>query len=50
MSKKQFEENLNYGDCNNLFCFFNNVLERVREGVENTITETKKIVDSSLKN
>jgi len=50
MSKKQFEENLNYGDCNNIFCFFNNVLESVVEGVENTITETKKIVDKTLKN
>jgi hypothetical protein len=49
MSKKQFEENLNYGDCNNIFCFFNNLFESVCEGVENTITETKKIVDKSLK-
>lgn len=49
MSKKQFEENLNYGDCNNLFCFFGSVLEGVVEGVENTITKTKKIVDKSLK-
>jgi hypothetical protein len=50
MSKKQFEENLNYGDCNNLFCFFGNLFEGVVEGVENTITKTKKIVDKSLKN
>ena len=48
MSKKQFEENLNYGDCNNIFCFFGNILERVCEGVENTITETKKVIDNSL--
>lgn len=50
MSKKQFEENLNYGDCNNIFCFFGNLFEGVVEGVENTITKTKKIVDKSLKN
>jgi hypothetical protein len=37
MSKKQFEENLNYGDCNNIFCFLNNLFEGVVEGVENTI-------------
>ena len=50
MSKKEFERNLDYGDCNNIFCIFNNLLESVVEGVENTITKTKKIVDSSLKN
>jgi len=49
MSKKQFEESLNYGDCNNIFCFFGNLFEGVCEGVENTITKTKKIVDKSLK-
>ena len=48
MSKKQFEENLNYGDCNNIFCFFGNILENIAIGVENTITETKKIIDNSL--
>ena len=48
MSKKQFEENLNYGDCNNIFFFLCNFLEGMVEGVENTIIETKKIVDNSL--
>ena len=37
MSKKQFEENLNYGDCNNIFCFFSNLFEGVAEVIENTI-------------
>jgi hypothetical protein len=27
MSKKQFEESLNYGDSSNLFCFFGDVLK-----------------------
>jgi len=48
MSKKQFQENLNYGDCNNIFCFFSDVLEGVVERVENTIVNTKKIIDNSL--
>ena len=48
MSKKQFEESLNYGDCNNIFCFLGDLLQGVVEGVENTIINTKKIVDNSL--
>lgn len=31
------EKNLNYGDCNNVFCFFINILESVGEKVEKTI-------------
>jgi hypothetical protein len=27
MSKKQIEENLNYGDSNNLFCFFSDIFK-----------------------
>jgi hypothetical protein len=42
MSKKQFEENLNYGDCNNIFCFFNNLFQGVSEAIENTIDKTLK--------
>ena len=42
MSKKQFEESLNYGDCNNIFCFFVNVLESVGETIEKTIDKVVK--------
>jgi len=42
MSKKQFEENLNYGDVNNLFCFFSDILEGISKVVENTIDKNKK--------
>jgi hypothetical protein len=42
MSKKQFEENLNYGDSNNLFCFFSDLLQSVHEGIENTIDKIIK--------
>ena len=42
MSKKQFEENLNYGDCNNLFCFFNDLLQGISEKVEKTIDKIIK--------
>jgi hypothetical protein len=42
MSKKQFEENLNYGDCNSLFCFFNDVLQGINQGIENTIDKIIK--------
>jgi len=27
MSKKQMEKELNYGDCNNLLCFFSNIFK-----------------------
>ena len=37
MSKKQFEESLNYGDCNNLFFFFNNILSETSEKIEKSI-------------
>ena len=42
MSKKQIEENLNYGDCNSLFCFFNDMLENVSKRVEKSIDEIVK--------
>jgi len=42
MSKKQFEENLNYGDCNNLFCFFSDLLQGISEKVEKTIDKIIK--------
>ena len=29
MSKKQMEKELNYGDCNNLFCFCSSILKEV---------------------
>ncbi len=37
MSKKEMEKNLNYGDCNNLFCFFGDVLESALQSVEKSI-------------
>ena len=37
MSKKQFEESLNYGDCNNLFFFFNNILSETSEKIAKSI-------------
>jgi len=37
MSKKQFEDNLNYGDSNNLFCFFSDILDGVSQKIEKTI-------------
>jgi hypothetical protein len=42
MSKNQMEKNLDYGDCNNVFCFFVNVLESVGERVEKTIDSIVK--------
>ena len=36
------EKNLNYGDCNNLFCFFSDILESFRERVEKTIDSIVK--------
>ena len=29
MSKKQMEKELNYGDCNNIFCFCGNIFKEV---------------------
>jgi hypothetical protein len=43
MSEKQFEENLNYGDCNNIICIFGSILET-------TMGQLEKIVDKTLKN
>ena len=37
MSKKEMEKNLSYGDCNNLFCFFRDVLESTLQSVEKSI-------------
>jgi hypothetical protein len=42
MSEKQMEKNLNYGDCNNLFCFFSDMLADVRERLEKSIDGTIK--------
>jgi hypothetical protein len=32
MSKKQMEKELNYGDCNNLLCFFGNIFKEMVGG------------------
>jgi len=32
MSKKQMEKELNYGDCNNLLCFFGNIFKELVAG------------------
>jgi hypothetical protein len=37
MSKKQFEESLNYGDCNNIFCFIDKILDKTSGMIEKTI-------------
>jgi len=42
MSKKQFEDNLNYGDSNNLFCFFSDFLEAVSQKIEKSIDSIVK--------
>jgi len=42
MSKKQFEDNLNYGDCNNIFCFLDSFFQGVVEVIENAIDKTSK--------
>jgi len=42
MSKKQFEENLNYGDCNNVFNFLGDLLEGITNAVEKTIDKAIK--------
>ena len=42
MSKKEMEKNLDYGDCNNIFCFFGNLFQGISEIIENTIDKTSK--------
>jgi hypothetical protein len=42
MSKKQIEENLNYGDSNNLFCFFSDLFKSLDETIEKSIDATVK--------
>jgi hypothetical protein len=42
MSEKQIEKNLNYGDSNNLFCFFSDLLKRLDETIEKSIDGTIK--------
>lgn len=42
MSKKQMEKELNYGDCNNIFCFFSNFFEGVSELTQNDIDKESK--------
>jgi hypothetical protein len=42
MSEKQMEKNLDYGDCNNLFCFFSDLLANVGEKLEKSIDATVK--------
>lgn len=34
MSKKQFEENLDYGDCNNIICVLGSIFETTIDGLE----------------
>ena len=43
MSKKQMEKELNYGDCNNIFCFFDDLLERVSEKMKQDIDKKKNL-------
>ena len=44
MSKKQMEKELNYGYCNNIFCFFSNLFEGNSEITQNDIDkESKKV-------
>jgi hypothetical protein len=40
MSKKQFEENLNYGDCNNIICVFGGVFEKIVWEIEKHLTKS----------
>ena len=42
MSKKKIEKSLNYGDCNNVFCFLYNILESMDKTIEKTIDATIK--------
>ncbi len=42
MSKKQIEKNLNYGDSNNLFCFFGDHFKSLDETIEKSIDEIVK--------
>ena len=38
------EKELNYGDCNNIFCFFSNLFEDTSEITQNDIDkESKKV-------
>ena len=42
MSKKQFEDNLNYGDCNNIICVFGGVVEKIVSELEKTLDKIIK--------
>jgi hypothetical protein len=44
MSEKQMEKNLDYGDCNNLFCFFSDLFKGLGETIEKSIDATAKKV------
>jgi hypothetical protein len=44
MSEKQMEKNLNYGDSNNLFCFFSDLLKSLEQTIEKSIDATAKKV------
>ena len=44
MSKKQIEENLKYGDSNNLFCFFSDLFKSLDETIKKSIDATTKKV------
>ena len=44
MSKKQIEENLKYGDSNNLFCFFSDLFKSLDETIKKSIDATAKKV------
>ena len=44
MSQKQMEKNLNYGDSNNLFCFFSDLFKSLDETIEKSIDATAKKV------
>jgi len=36
------EKNLNYGDCNNIFCFFGDVFESALQTIEKSIDSIVK--------
>ena len=36
------EKNLDYGDCNNIFCFFSNLFESISEVTQNDIDKESK--------
>lgn len=42
MSEKQFEENLNYGDCNNIVCVIGGIFEKM-------VSELEKNIDKIIK-